>query len=293
MPDYRAKNTHALPLQLTIALIVGLSIVEHVSAMQDSQPSSATAPTPSPTSAADLPDGRELIRQAIEAIGGREAFEKITSMSIKGSMSAQKVTLSIEIHTAQNGRYIYKQSTLRGGVVSMGSDGTVGWRIKPNTTKYELVEKSVLLETDQQANIHKILLQLEDRFSNIETLSREDFGGKDAYKVSLTTDDGKEQFMFFDAGNQLLLGVKIVDQLEIPYFIQFEDWKTLGDVKLFRKMLLSREGLVLETLFTEITLNETDPAVFEQPIQVKKLVAESKDESNKPAPQTATQPDGI
>ena len=214
-------------------------------------------------------------------------------------MSALKLTLAIEIHTAENGRYIYKQSTPNGGVRSMGSDGTVGWRINPITTEYELVEKAVITETNQQANIHKILLRLEDRFNRIETLSREDFGGKEAYKVSLSNDDGKEEFMFFDAGNQMLLGVKIIDELEQPYFIQFEDWETFGDVRLFRKMLLSREGLVLETQFTEITINETDPAIFQRPNQVKKLVEESENDSKEPAtppatpvPQTTTQPDG-
>lgn len=288
MPIYRVKKSYFHPLILTIGVIIGLLMTGPTGAMQDSRPS---LPLPQ-IAAADLPNGLELVKQAIEAIGGREAFEQITSMSIKGSMSAQKLTLAVEIHTAQSGRFIYKISIPKGGVRTTGSDGTVGWRLNPDTSGYELLDKADLIENNRQANIHKILLQVEDRFSNIETISREDFGGKDAYKVRLSTDDGKEEFMFFDARNQMLLGVKIIDDQEQSFFMQFEDWETFGEVKLFRKMLLSREGLVLETLFTEITINETDPAIFQQPEQVKKLVAERENESNKQTPPATTQPDG-
>lgn len=288
MPIYRVKKSYFHPLILTIGVIIGLLMTGPTGAMQDSRPS---LPPPQ-IAAADLPNGLDLVKQAIETIGGREAFEQITSMSIKGSMSAQKLTLAVEIHTAQNGRFIYKISIPKGGVRTTGSDGTVGWRLNPDTSGYELLDKADLIENNRQANIHTILLQVEDRFSRIETISQEDFGGKDAYKVRLSSDDGKEEFMFFDTGNQMLLGVKIIDDQEQSFFMQFDDWETFGEVKLFRKMLLSREGLVLETQFTEITINETDPAIFQQPEQVKKLVAERENESRTQAPGASSKPDG-
>lgn len=288
MHQYRVKKSHYFHRMLSIVVIIGLSMTTLTQAMQDSRPSLPLQQIATP----DLPDGFDLVKQAIVTIGGREAFDQITSMSLKGNMSAQMLTLAIEIHTAQNGRYIYKQSTSKGGVRTIGSDGTVGWRINPNTTQYELLDKADQIENMRQANIHKILLQVEDRFSSIETISREDFGGKNAYKVKLTTDAGKVEFMFFDTRNQMLLGVEIVDEQNQSFFMQFEDWETFGDVKLFRKMLLSRGGLVLETQFTEITINETDPEVFMQPRQVQTLVAKRKNDSNQQTPPVTTQPDG-
>lgn len=299
MPDYRAKYSHSIAFLVTITVIIGLSMTLPAGARQDTKPSSippsASTSAPRilvPVSDADLPDGRDLVEQAINAIGGREAFDQIKSMSIKGNMSALKLMLAVEIHTAQNGRYIYKISIPDGEVRISGSDGTVGWRLNPNTSGYELLDKSDLIENHRQANIHRILLQVEDRFSSIETISREDFGGTNAYKVRLATDDGKEQFMFFEVENPILLGVKIIDDQEQSFFMQFEDWETFGEVKLFRKMLLSRQGLVLETLFTEIIINETDPAIFLQPTEVRKLVAEQENDTNTQTPPAATQPDG-
>ena len=180
MPDYRTKNSHSITFLIAITVIIGLSVTLPAKARQDTKPSSIPPSIPrtlAPVSDADLPDGRDLVNQALEAIGGREAFEQITSMSIKGSMSAQKLTLAVEIHTAQSGRFIYKISIPDGEVRTTGSDGTVGWRLNPDTSGYELLDKADLIENNRQANIHTILLQVEDRFSRIETISQEDCGG--------------------------------------------------------------------------------------------------------------------
>lgn len=232
--------------------------------------------------ASDLPEASELLEKAVEAMGGAKAFEGIKSTETHMSMdiAAAGMTMTMEMFSGEDGRFLVRQSTPM-GEVGMGSDGKIAWMNNPMTGGYELLDEEQTAQSREQAGMHNMVNSIAANFEKIETVGKETFGEREAYRVSLVekAPEGDEepaapeQFAIFDAENGLLLGmIQATPMGEVA--MRFEDWKEVGPIKMFHKMVVDQMGMQIIMTVDSIEFNKVDPTVFELPDKVKELAAD-------------------
>lgn len=255
----------------------------------------AKADDAKPGVSADLPKAKKVIEDAIDAMGGRDAFKSVKSMMFKISITSPAGAAAMEGFTAQGGKFLLKQE-MGGMMMRTGSNGKIGWMHHP-MAGYDLMDDEDLPDMQRQAEMHSILLRLDEEFETMETVGRADFAGKPCYKVRMVPKNDKpkaedddedatepEQFYFFDVESKLLSGVEATQ--ETPFgsmtsTMRFDEWKKKGDLNLFTRVRFSQMGMEAALNFTELELDVVDDAIFELPAEVKKL-AEDRKNAEKP-----------
>lgn len=238
---------------------------------------------------ASLPDGRQLVEKYIEATGGRQIREKLTSRVVESSVKVPAANLSGTSTSYTQGDKVLVLVDLEGvGSERRGTDGLVYWEISTNTGPRIFEDK----ELDFWKRAFRLDSDLElDRFyESIETTGVADVDGKPAYKVVFTTHNGATETRYYDQQSGLIVKVEqVVPTLmgPLPVSSVQSDYRDVSGIKMPFKIVETLAGAqeVIVTI-NKIDLNVDVPAEqFELPAEIKKL-----QQTAKPAP--ATQPRG-
>ena len=200
-----------------------------------------TAPAPAPAPAAQsagaaepLPSASAIIGKYVEAIGGKAAWEKLTSRVSKGTFDMEQMggEATEEIDSeAPNKQYTLTESPTF--VVKRGFNGTVGWEDLPQTGLQQL-------SGDELASMKRFSdfyfpIKLEEYYPKMTVKGRVSEGGHSAYEIEATPAEGGPEQLYFDADSGLLLR----HSLEIdgpngktPFDSTFEDYRTVDGIKL-------------------------------------------------------------
>jgi hypothetical protein len=189
-------------LLVAVAMLIPAASLPAQTTAKD--PSSASAPTPS----AD-----ELIAKYVQANGGKDAIQKVTSRQSVGTISIPAMNMSgtIELHEKAPNKML-AVVVLAGAAFRQGFDGEKGWADDPQNGLRELAG-SELDETRRQADFYHAL-DLHKLYSKLEVTGAEKVGDHNTYVVSASNGDGEPDKMYFDA--QSGLPVRIVSQRHTP-----------------------------------------------------------------------------
>ncbi len=226
----------------------------------------------------NLPEAKELFKAMLNAMGGKEAFDKIKSTYVVAEMNTPMGDMKMESRFANPDKFLMEQDVPGMGRQRMGSDGKVGWMHNP-MMGYDLIDSEQLEGMTRQANMHMMLLQFDDEFEEMTTIERAEFKGKDCYKVKLVPKEGNgTQHGYFNRESGLLEAMEIEQRgpqgRGMTMTMEFDEWKEVDDVKLFHKLHIDQMGMRMTMTFTKIELNAVDNEVFELPEQVRALARE-------------------
>ena len=223
----------------------------------------------------DLPSADVLLQQSLEAMGGKEAMDKITSRESQGYMQTPNGEVTISIISADPDRFVIRQMVSSLGEFVFGYDGSTLWSRNPQGA-YRLLDPATTSQV-RQFDFHNLLTELMTQYPTRETVSRGPFGGHDAYQIKLTGQRPADQLtIFLDAETKLLRGQEQRKDAGPAGFVvmryTFEEWKQFGEIKLFTKVSIAQGDQSVGTItFTEIEHNSVDAAAFEVPAEVQKL----------------------
>jgi hypothetical protein len=214
------------------------------------------APKPSIT-----PD--ELMEQAIQATGGREALKKLTSLVGTGtidivSMGAKAPDKRLTVTRVEG----Y-------GEIKEGYDGKIAWRQEPQNGLVELTgDQLASARRDAQFNGD---LRWKELYPKAEVTGREQVAGRDCWVLKLTPTQGTPVVRYYDA--ETFLMAKVVITTDTPQGpaaipVEFSDWHDIGiGVKAPSTMKITMPGIgELITKYTDMKYNvEIDDAKFAKP----------------------------
>ena len=296
-------NSFSNPMGVRIAAAVSAAVLLSTMAWgQGAQTRPATRPAatsaPQPTTATapqkDLPPAKDILAAAIDAMGGKAALDAIESTAIKGSTSmAMSGDISLEIYSAKPDKFLIKLAVPSMGEIRYGSDGKTGWTDNP-MGGVQLLDADQTKQPAEQANIFRVLVAVQEKARELETVDRADFADHACYTVRIINEGGQEQFAYFDVDSKLLRGTRIKQegpQGPIETVSKFTEWKQVGDVKLFSRIDSEQMGMQAVTTFTEIELNKVDSAIFDLPPEVQELIAKKQAATQPAATKPATQPE--
>jgi outer membrane lipoprotein-sorting protein len=204
----------------------------------ESEPKPATEVAAVPSE--NLPKADQLIDKYVEALGGKDAIQKITSRVEKGTLTAGEMKAPVDVYAKAPDKRIAIVH-MPGGDSSTAFDGHVGWLSSPGRPTREMSAA----ETDNVRMDAELFFaaDLKQLFQSFRVRSQEKIGDREVY-VIFAFNEGKPPVKFyFDAQSGLLVRlVRLVDTPlgSNPTQIDFADYRDAGGVKVPYRWTIAR-----------------------------------------------------
>ena len=248
--------------------------------------SSATQPAADPT--ADLPEAAEVFERYIEAIGGREAIEKITNRRITGTYTGDpfEFKANLQVWWEADGRYHQRVSEPAGLRYELFAVGRVTWSVVMDREPDPIggVQRQELLDTaDFTGEVN-----YKNRYKKIEIVRKAKAGDQEIYIVRATTHAGRPHTLYFATDTGLLIGTRVpvsgTKNSIRDMTVQILDYKDIGGVlyptRFVQSFTNEKQTKPNEFVFSKIEVNVTDGHEYPIPEKVREKFESSDEESD-------------
>ena len=162
---------------------------------------------PLSTSGSDesLPKGEAILEKHLEAMGGREAYEKLRNRVTKGTFSIPGMIANAKMTTyaaAPQKQYVLIESDMFGKIES-GTDGETVWEI--TTMMGPQVKKGDERAFGMREAMFNGILDWKKVYKSAECVAVEEIDAAPCYKVIMTPKEGKPETLYYDKKTHLLI----------------------------------------------------------------------------------------
>jgi mono/diheme cytochrome c family protein len=182
---------------------------------------------------APLPSLDQILERYVQAVGGRQAIERVTSRVMKGSrVGADGVLVPEEVYAKAPNKLLTVTSYPK-LVFRTGFNGTLGWAVA-NQERRDPPEE-VLAQLRREAEFYKET-RLKELYPKMAVLGRASVGGREAYVVEATpSGGGGPEKLYFDVQTGLLVRKYAETKTvlgQFPTQTDYEDYREVDGVKL-------------------------------------------------------------
>ncbi len=232
---------------------------------------------PATASAQALPAAKDLIDKHVQAIGGRDAIMKLTSVEQKGimEMAAMGIAAEFTVSAAKPNKMAMHMTIPGMGDIQQGFNGEVGWNADPMQGP-RIAEGEELVNRKESADFLESFGVFDAAgFTSMETVEKTMFAGEDAYKVKLVRKNGRESSEFFSVASGLRIGSqsKVVSPMgEVEINATVSDYKDFNGIKMPTRLAQQQSGQDIVMTMNVITFNAVTDEAFALPPAVNALV---------------------
>ena len=217
----------------------------------------------------------EVVDKYVQAVGGKDAIQKVTSRVMTGSIESPAtgdagslVPGAIEVDEKAPNKRVVDIIFPGTGEDHQGFDGVSGWFVDPDEGPQDLPAAalpSVKLESEFYREIH-----LRDLFPKMALKGTTKVNGQDAVVVEAPHADGTIEAFYFDAASGLLVRddvpVDVPDEGHTTVENDFSDYRDVDGVKLPFAIHQTSPDFEYIIKFKEIRQNvPIDDAKFQKP----------------------------
>ena len=148
----------------------------------------------------------EIIAKHIEAIGGADAWKKVNSIKMEGTMLVQGATVTMT-QTVLHGKGNRQDISFGGMNGFMIIAPTSGWNFMPfnGQAAPEPLTTEAVAEAQADLDAQGNLVDYAAKGHTVEYLGKDDVEGTDCFKVKINLKSGKSETYYFDAKSYLLI----------------------------------------------------------------------------------------
>lgn len=141
----------------------------------------------------------EIISKHIDAIGGADAWRKVTSIRQEGTMQVQGADVTVA-RTVLHGKGTRQDISLGGMNGYSIMTPTAGWNFMPfqGQTQPEPMTAEDIKEGQQDMDAQDELIDYKGKGTTVELLGKDDVDGTECYKLLVTFKSGKSESLFID-----------------------------------------------------------------------------------------------
>ncbi len=258
------KFSHVLSIAIAWLMLLPLATV-HGQAATEQAPATQT----------DLPSVDQVLAKYFDAIGGKDKYAGVKSLTAKGTMSIpeQGVTGNFTIQQTAPDR-MRMQMTIEGiGEQFFGYDGETAWQ-NSALTGPEILEGEQAEQFAMQADVAPFI-DLDEKFDSVEVTGKKDFQGHSAYSL-VAKREGREPIThYFAVDSGLHIGTEMtqVSQMgKMEVMVMVEDYRDVNGLKISHKSTVELPvGMSIVTQVESIDNSELPESTFELPDEIKEL----------------------
>jgi len=217
-----------------------------------------------------LPTVDDILEKNVKAVGGKEAIEKITSRSMKGSFNLEAFGVAdapVEMFAKAPNKTAMKIDVAGFGVVNRVYDGATGWSSDPMSGLRELSGVE-LAQMKRGADFYQEL-NYKKHYTKMEVKGKEKVGSYETYVVEATPSEGSPDKLYFDVDTGLLVRQDEeaeTQQGKMQMEVYMEDYKVVDGVKIPHTVKQVNPAMTIVIKITEIKNNiEIEDAKFNKP----------------------------
>ena len=202
----------SLPLLLVTVLLAGSVPAFSQTASKASPPAPTPSSTPAPASARTpvkdeaVPTLDQLVEKCAKANGGKEAWAKLSTLVMTGTMDLPTYSMSgkIEVYAKAPNKILRIVDINEGQYVQKEAfDGKAGWKSDPQAGLRQLAGAE--LEEAKAESTFDTEVRLKEIYPDMKVTGRTKLGDRDAYTV-LAHEGRKTVTFYFDAQTGLRIG---------------------------------------------------------------------------------------
>lgn len=216
------------------------------------------------------PSVDQILDRYVQAVGGKEALEKVTSRALKGTLenSDDGTTSPAQVFTKAPNKYLAIVSLGDAGEMLEGWNGQAGWGKDPDSGLHD-ADKAEQAAARRDYDFYRET-RLKDLFPKMALSGKTKVDDRDAYIVEATSPEGATEKLYFDVESGLLVRrdferVNIDDGI-VLWEVDYDDYKDVEGLKLPSTIRRKTPDYTLTYRFTEIKQNvPVDDAKFNKP----------------------------
>jgi len=218
------------------------------------------------------PDLDQILASHYKAIGGLEKWQKLDTMIMKGTMTAQGVSMPITAYHKRpnNCRVEYR---IEENLMAQVFNGMFAWQLNPlsgnpDPSPMSQSRSTYLMDT---CNIESSLIDYKKKGHNVRYLGEEEVAGRKAYKVTVNYKSGNIETYFLDTKTYLTIkveGIYNIDGNERRTTTKYTDFKNTNGYVVPYNLTIdihgtpSTEGLKIDEFIFNSKIN---PSMFDFP----------------------------
>ena len=216
-----------------------------------------------------LPTIDELLKTYVNAIGGREAQEKLKSRVIKGRIDLAGAASwgQLEIYGKAPNKSLTVMNVEPMGQVKNGYDGCNAWSVG-DTIGTKTLTGPALAHFSTNSDFYRDL-KLRELYPGMRVMGRLKEKDREFYLVEGFPIVGGAEIMYFDAKTGLLTGRDVTQQTAqgpIQVEMRYSDWRDVDGVKLPFKIVQTMPNLKFVFTVREVKHNlPVEDRLFEKP----------------------------
>jgi hypothetical protein len=219
---------------------------------------------------AAMPTSDDIVDKYVKAVGGKDALEKITSRSMKGSFDLEAFGVAgaaVEMFAKAPNKSATKIDIAGFGVVNRVYDGATGWASDPMAGLREL--SGLELAQMKRGSDFYQELNFKKHYTKMEVKGKEKVGSSEAYVIEATPSEGGPEKLYFDVNTNLL--VRHDAEVESPQGkllmeTYMEDYKVVDGVKIPHTVKQVNPAMTIVIKITEVKNNvDIDDTKFNKP----------------------------
>ena len=250
-------------------------------ALQNAAAAEETARATAASTEEALPTADEVIARGVEAMGGREAFEKIKTIRMRLDVKLREQSSPMQVaYTHPDLLYVLSEVQRGTGPLEMGRNGDVHWlRIPPLPAKS--VPGQNLAHITSIARLYRLVLDLPERFETRETLDRVVYLEQDCYRLKLVPKPDPKQekpapetiaYFAVESGRLVAMETPTKYLKSGRATTVYSQWKRFGKFNLFTKIRTDDRGVPMTRTILALTFNDVPETAYALPPEVREEV---------------------
>jgi len=209
--------------------------------------------------AGNAPSVDQILDRYVQAVGGKEAIQKVTSRDMKGTLdnSDDGTTSPAEVFTKAPNKYLEVVKLGDAGEALQGWNGETGWGKDPDSGLHD-TEKAEQIAAKRDYDFYREI-RLKELFPKMALSGKTKVDDRDAYIIEATSPDGATEKWYFDAESGLLVRRDFervtIDDGIVLYEMDYDDYKDVDGLKLPHTVYRKTPDYTLTYRFTEIKQN--------------------------------------
>lgn len=216
------------------------------------------ASAPAPQTEAKLPTAQEIFEHYRQAIGGREAWQKLNTRVSRGTVRVvgMEGTGTILVYERAPNQQFSTLTLPNGIVLRDGFDGNGGWE-QDADGKVKALEGARAADTRAEADFYSEV-NLEKMFPHAKTIGQRTADGRLAYVVEASVPGGTQRWLYFDAETWLRFRTDVFENALSPSpttVLRYDDYRDVDGIKYPFRGSVEGQGTNLTLRFTVLRHN--------------------------------------
>jgi len=217
---------------------------------------------------AQLPSVGQLYDKYAAAVGGRDAWAKVSERGEKGTANITFVPISGTYERYYSAPNKFRMIIDLGmGKVEQGTDGSTVWSGQPDGSIAKMPPADAAYSLENNVTGNAFLDP--SRFAKAAVVAQEEFDGVPCYKVVITTKSGRERTDYFEVATGLRRG-QVVPTPAGEQRTTYQDYKAFEGKSIATRIVQSNgQGDIIITI-ASVVFTPSDPKWFELPAGISK-----------------------